>query len=75
MHLADAFNPKRLTVYSGYTFFSPYVCSMGIESSCVESLMGFLHIFKSWTSFNLRARLLERHAAAKVARRKGNAPV
>ncbi len=25
------FYPKRLTVYSGYTFFCQYVCSLGIE--------------------------------------------
>ncbi len=30
MHLADAFNPKRLTVHSGYTFFVS-MCSLGIE--------------------------------------------
>ncbi len=41
----------------------------------MESLMGLLHIFKSWTSFNLRAMFLEHHAAAKVARCKGSALV
>ncbi len=31
MHLADAFI-QRLTVHSVYTFFSQYVCYMGIET-------------------------------------------
>ncbi len=31
MHLADAFIQSDLQVYSGYTFFCQYMCSLGIE--------------------------------------------
>ncbi len=35
------FYPKRLTVHSGYTFFSQYVCSLGIEPTtfCAANAM------------------------------------
>ncbi len=48
MHLADQsdqsvsrFYPKRLTVHSGYTFFTQYVCSLGTEPTtfCAANAM------------------------------------
>ncbi len=56
------FYPKRLTVHSGYTFFSQYVCSLGIEPTtfCADNTM--LYHWATGTQFGFCVDLRVRHS-------------
>ncbi len=47
------FYPKRFTVYSGYTFFCQYVCSLGIEPTTFYAAYAMLYHWATGTHFPL----------------------
>ncbi len=47
------FYPKRLTVHSGYTFFSQYVCSLGIEPMTFCAANAMLNHWATGTPFRI----------------------